>query len=156
MDKYDRKLATAIVIVAVYLFLGMVFFRFYEDLGWVDAFYFTGSTLTTVGYGDITPHTDLGKIISVFIALSGVSIIFYSLGIIAQQHFEREEERLQAIWEGRHHVNRLSQHVGRIAGHEHVRKFARGVKGLVQGDRRGGEFVPIENLTKFRMIRGKR
>ena len=43
-----------------------------EDLTLGDAIYFTFITGLTVGYGDITPVTRLGKIVSVAMAFVGV------------------------------------------------------------------------------------
>jgi voltage-gated potassium channel len=45
--------------------------------------YWAVITLTTVGYGDIVPVTDLGKFISVFIMLLGYSIIAIPTGIVS-------------------------------------------------------------------------
>ncbi len=42
--------------------------------GYIDALYFTVTTLTTTGYGDITPTTPTGKLISVLIMIVGVSL----------------------------------------------------------------------------------
>lgn len=42
--------------------------------GYVDALYFTVTTLTTTGYGDITPETTFGKLVSVAIMVVGVSL----------------------------------------------------------------------------------
>lgn len=55
--------------------IGTVFYHFVEKLSWVDAYYFSVITLATVGYGDITPHTDLGKIFTTFYVLCGIGII---------------------------------------------------------------------------------
>ncbi|MEO2117769.1 MAG: hyperpolarization-activated voltage-gated potassium channel [Methanocaldococcus sp.] len=41
-----------------------------------DAFYFTTISITTVGYGDITPKTDAGKLIIIF------SVLFFISGLI--------------------------------------------------------------------------
>ncbi len=47
--------------------------------------YFTIVTITTVGYGDITPQTVLGQILSTFTMLLGYSIIAVPTGIITAE-----------------------------------------------------------------------
>jgi len=54
---------------------GSVFYHYIEELRWVDSFYFSTITLTTIGYGDIAPHTDIGKIFTMFYAVLGIGII---------------------------------------------------------------------------------
>jgi voltage-gated potassium channel len=99
MDKFNRKFIVAITMISFYLIMGTVFFHLAEGWRFVDAFYFTGTTLTTVGYGDLHPTHDLTKVVAVLFAFSGIGIVFYSISIIGQMYFEREEERLQKIWE---------------------------------------------------------
>ncbi len=52
-----------------------VFYHFVESLRWLDAIYFSVITVATVGYGDITPHTDAGKIFTIFYVLFGIGLI---------------------------------------------------------------------------------
>lgn len=47
-----------------------------------DAFYWAVVTLTTVGYGDIYPVSDTGKIVSMFSSFMGIAIIALPTGII--------------------------------------------------------------------------
>jgi len=54
---------------------GAVFFRFAEDWSWVDSFYFTVITLTTVGYGDLSPTGALSKVFSIFLILIGIGVL---------------------------------------------------------------------------------
>jgi voltage-gated potassium channel len=54
---------------------GAVFMHFQEKLSWVDSIYFSVVSLTTVGYGDIVPKTDIGKIFVCFYLLVGIGII---------------------------------------------------------------------------------
>ncbi|MFH1589323.1 MAG: ion transporter [archaeon] len=44
-----------------------------ENFG--DAFYFTVITLTTVGFGDVTPMSDWGQIVTILMILSGIVLI---------------------------------------------------------------------------------
>ncbi|MDD1664066.1 MAG: potassium channel family protein [Methanomicrobiales archaeon] len=43
-----------------------------EGLSPLDAVYFVIATLTTVGYGDITPKTAAGKVLAIFIIFAGI------------------------------------------------------------------------------------
>ena len=54
---------------------GATFYHEVEKLNWLDSFYFCTITLTTIGYGDITPHTNLGKLFTIFYAIIGIGII---------------------------------------------------------------------------------
>lgn len=49
------------------------------------AIYWTIVTLTTVGYGDITPVTELGQFLSAFIMLLGYAIIAVPTGIVSAE-----------------------------------------------------------------------
>jgi hypothetical protein len=67
---YKVLLASAFGLVV----LGTVVYRYIEDWSWVDSFYFSVVTITTVGFGDLTPTTDGGKLFTVFYILVGISI----------------------------------------------------------------------------------
>ncbi len=54
--------------------------------------YWAVVTLTTVGYGDIAPHTVLGRVVASFIMLTGYSIIAVPTGIFAAE-LNKETER---------------------------------------------------------------
>lgn len=75
-----RALAmTALLIVMV----GVVFYSRVEHWSVLDALYFCIITLGTVGYGDITPTTDAGKIFTIFYIIFGLAVIggfFATLG----------------------------------------------------------------------------
>jgi voltage-gated potassium channel len=55
--------------------LGTVVYHLVEHFSWVNSYYFSVITLTTVGYGDLTPHTTFGKLFTTFYVFAGVGII---------------------------------------------------------------------------------
>jgi voltage-gated potassium channel Kch len=55
--------------------IGTIVFKYIEDWTWVDSLYFSFVSLTTVGYGDLTPTTDTGKLLTILYLLIGIGII---------------------------------------------------------------------------------
>ncbi|MBO7476422.1 MAG: ion transporter [Salinivirgaceae bacterium] len=53
-----------------------------------DALYWATTTLTTVGYGDIYPATNLGRFISMLSAILGVAIIALPSGVITASYLD--------------------------------------------------------------------
>jgi len=62
-----------------------------------DSIYWSVITLTTVGYGDVTPQTSLGKVIAVFTALTGICVVALLSGIVATA-FSRQINQRQLIF----------------------------------------------------------
>ena len=67
-------------LVAFYLGFSTVFFHLVEGWTWGKAFHFCCVTLTTIGYGDVTPVTDTGKAGACAFILLGLSIAATALG----------------------------------------------------------------------------
>jgi voltage-gated potassium channel len=57
------------------------------------AMYWATVTMTTVGYGDITPHTHLGKAIASFMMLMGWGILAVPTGIVTAEISARRADR---------------------------------------------------------------
>jgi voltage-gated potassium channel len=77
-DREDAIIAAINLFVFVFFTTSVVFALFVEKgagiTGYVDALYFTVTTLTTTGYGDITPQTAGGKLFAVAIMVVGVAL----------------------------------------------------------------------------------
>jgi voltage-gated potassium channel len=53
-----------------------------------DALYWATVTLTTVGYGDLCPVTDIGRVVSMLSSLFGVAIIALPSGVITASYLD--------------------------------------------------------------------
>ena len=72
--------------LAVHLLSGLVYFCGAMDMPLSEFCYFTVVTITTVGYGDISPGTVGGKWFVCIWALSGFFLFSYLLGLSVQKH----------------------------------------------------------------------
>jgi voltage-gated potassium channel len=93
LDRYTFRILAAAA--AALLAAGTVFFHAVEKLSWLDAYYFCVVTLTTVGYGDITPKTPLGKFGATIYILLGVGIIAAFLQATARRREIKRQARVQ-------------------------------------------------------------
>jgi voltage-gated potassium channel len=57
------------------LLAGTLAMHHLEGLAYIDALYFSVISLTTVGYGDFTPETTLGKLFVMGYLIVGIAII---------------------------------------------------------------------------------
>ena len=90
--RFHRRIAYIVVVILLFLFGGATFYSYVEKWRYLDALYFSAYTMTTVGYGDITPKTDIGKIFTIFYVFAGVGIALYGLSVIASHFVESREE----------------------------------------------------------------
>ena len=83
MRSVPKLLGILIVAVVGLVAVAAVALMMVEGLKPLEAFYFAVVTVTTVGYGDIHPKTDVGMILSVVMIVGGVCIFTGSVGLIA-------------------------------------------------------------------------
>jgi hypothetical protein len=68
----EREFRPIIALVCATLVVGSIFYRVVEDWRLFDAFYFSVVTLATIGYGDFSPETRLGKAFTIVYIFVGV------------------------------------------------------------------------------------
>jgi voltage-gated potassium channel len=61
------------------ILLGTVVFHLVEGWSILDSLYVTAQTVTTVGFGDLTPRTVFGRIFATLFMVVGVGIVLYAL-----------------------------------------------------------------------------
>jgi voltage-gated potassium channel len=83
------------------------------------AVYWAITTMTTVGFGDITPHTDLGKLISSAMMLMGWGTLAVPTGIVTAEFAHRRNQEFVAkktcdacYTDGHETMNQYCRHCG--------------------------------------------
>jgi len=84
-----------LLLLVVVVLSGTVFFHLVEGWSWIDAYFFTVVTLSTVGYGNLVPATVLGKIGTTVFIFIGLGI--FALAIQQFGHFAFLKRRRKAV-----------------------------------------------------------
>lgn len=81
-----KTLFSVLIIAVAYIFVSALIMFSYEPADnfptFFDALYWSTTALTTVGYGDIYPCTQIGQFISMLSSLFGVAVIAMPAGIV--------------------------------------------------------------------------
>lgn len=104
IKKQSKILCTVLSLALFYIFItALIMFNAEEDINpetgqylfdnFFDAFYWAACTLTTVGYGDLYPISDVGRIISIISSMVGIAIIALPSGIITAGYMDEIKER---------------------------------------------------------------
>ena len=89
----DEDFRSLVFLVFLTLFIGTIFYSYQEGWGLIDAFYFSVTTLTTVGFGDPAPTTPVGKLFTVFYILSGLGLLAGFINAIAEENLSSRTRR---------------------------------------------------------------
>lgn len=57
-----------------------------------DAIYWSIVTISTVGYGDVTPITDAGRVVAMFVIIAGVAVLAFSTSLVVSAFSEKIDE----------------------------------------------------------------
>lgn len=84
----DSLFRSSFYMLLLILFSGTMFYATIEGLRWVDAVYLSVVTLTTLGYGDLHPVTDAGKLFTIVYLFTGMGVMITVVTRLARSMFK--------------------------------------------------------------------
>lgn len=78
MEDLQRQLRIAIFAFLIIVPIGTIGFMWLEGWSFVDSLYVTVITLSTIGYGDLTPEDPYGRLFTIVLAVSGLSAFAFA------------------------------------------------------------------------------
>ncbi|MFZ1700410.1 MAG: potassium channel protein [Pyrinomonadaceae bacterium] len=162
-----RRLLRAAAIVGLMIIIGAVGFRYFEDYSWLISFYVSVQTVTTVGYGDVTPLTQAGRSFSIILMLTGVGTVLYALTALAQAVLQSEIVELYGERRKLKEMEKLTDHyivcgAGRVGrriirnlqrqGHSYV-IMETDEKKIVDFERDGSNFILGDATSETNLLR---
>ncbi|WP_218014141.1 potassium channel family protein [Rubellimicrobium roseum] len=85
----DPAIRVLLSLTMTVVLLATAFYHLVEGWRLLDAAYFSVVTMATVGFGDLVPRTDLGKVFTVFLILFGIGLFVASASTFAEHVVRR-------------------------------------------------------------------
>lgn len=106
-----RRAALITIAVAVaFDLIGAVWFAAVEHLSVLTGIYWSVTTATTVGYGDISPHTHAGRFIAVLVMLTVIPLFAATFSLLTTSLTAMHASKLHA--EALAHIQHIKEHLG--------------------------------------------
>jgi voltage-gated potassium channel len=84
------RLRVAVLFLAAVVITGIAGYRFLEGYTWLEAFYMTIITISTVGFGYIRPLSPAGMIFTIGLLFAGLGVVLYTAGTVTAKIVEGE------------------------------------------------------------------
>jgi voltage-gated potassium channel len=112
-DEYYGHLAPfrlPLILTVLIMLIGTLGYMVIDGFPLMDAIYQTGITFTTVGFGEIKPISDMGRIFTITLIIFGFVVFSIAVGIIAEVvkkgEFQKTLKERKMLYE----IARLKQH----------------------------------------------
>lgn len=86
-------------LVVYYASAIIAFSHMFENWSYIDSMYFATITFLTIGYGDVSPSTDAGRLFTVFFAIFGIFILGIFLGDLGKRIVDVETKAYDTMKE---------------------------------------------------------
>jgi len=104
------KLRIALFFLILTIGFGTLGYVIFEDMPPFEAFYMTLITISTVGFSEVKPLSDVGRGITIIIIILGISLLTYTLGQVARIFVEGELRKILGRRKLEKQISELKDH----------------------------------------------
>ncbi len=101
----------AVTLLLSVLLIGVLGYRFISGYSWIDAVYMTTITVSTVGFNEVGPLDTQDRIFTVFLIISSVFILGYTISVISEYMIGRNSLQLLKKKQVKKKIKNFSNHI---------------------------------------------
>lgn len=142
--KHYKKILIPVYLLAAVNIIGIVGYQLISGYSFIDAFYMTVTTVTTVGYGEIQPLDTAGRIFTAFLILISFGTFAYAVSAITKFVVDGGFNNYLKN-------RRMNDAIAKIEGHVIICGFGRNGKQAVQVLKKHNKpFIVVENKLELK------
>ncbi|MEZ4884804.1 MAG: potassium channel protein [Chitinophagales bacterium] len=108
---YIREGFIAVVLLVSVLVLGTVGFMLIEGYTFIEAFYMSIITFSTVGYTEVRPLSDIGRVFASMLILVNIGVFAYVLSVLTAYVIEGNFQEMWQDYNIEQKINALNNHI---------------------------------------------
>ena len=109
--KVFSKLFIPFVLLGTTIVLGIVGYMVIEDYTFLDAFYMTVITISTVGYAEVRELSGTGRIFTIILIILNLGIFSYFITLVSRYFLDGDFIRNYKLLKMETSINKLKDHV---------------------------------------------
>ncbi len=111
LKAFWSRINLAVSLLAGLLIIGIVGFKALTSYSWIDSFYMTVITISTVGFGEVKPLDTEAKVFTIFLILTSFIVVGYAIKVITEYIVSRNDAEEIKLKKMQKIVDNLNNHI---------------------------------------------
>lgn len=98
----------------IVILIGSFGFRIIESYSWLEAVYMTIITVSTIGFMEVKPLSDAGRIFTIFLIAANFTVIAYLVSVVSGYLFDGEFRKDYQLYKMKKQIEELKNHCNHL------------------------------------------